>query len=65
MGFISKNEHIIVVFNSKNSIFRMLNKKNIKMNLQENYLEEIAMNLNPGGEGDGNDDDSGTVVKEK
>ena len=44
----------------------MLNKKNIKMNLQENYLEEIAMNLNPGGDDSENDDNSDdTVVKEK
>jgi hypothetical protein len=37
------------------------------MNLQENYLEEIAMNLNPGGDQNENEGESneGTVVKEK
>lgn len=36
----------------------MLNKKILKMNLQEDYLEELAMNLNPAGDDpkDGSDE---------
>mgnify|MGYP000371491898 CR=1 FL=1 len=37
----------------------MLNKKAFKMNLQEDYLEELVLSLNPGGseeEDEGNDE---------